>query len=121
MRFYSWGLLAGLGLAAMLAGCSSPIAQAPVVPPVGFAFEHVKAPLSIHYIRTEANPPKEGTARTRYVCGWPIMMIASFAWEDASIESAAKQGGINEVAYADYELFNVLGIYSEFTVHAYGK
>jgi hypothetical protein len=41
--------------------------------------------------------------------------------DDASIEAAARQGGLDEVAYADYEMMNVLGVYSEFTVHAYGK
>ncbi len=121
MRFYQWGLLAALCLVPLAAGCSSPLASCPVVPPVGFIYEHTKAPLSVNYNDTLVNPGKTGSVKTRYICGWPIIFNSSFAMDDASIQAAARAGGIDEVAYADYEMMNVLGIYSEFTVHAYGK
>jgi hypothetical protein len=121
MRRFQWGLLAGLALLPLAAGCSWPLAKAPVVPPVGLVYEHIKAPLSVNYKDTQVNPGKVGSVKTRYFCGWPLIFNSSFAMDDASIEAAARQGGLDEVAYADYEMMNVLGVYSEFTVHAYGK
>ena len=45
----------------------------------------------------------------------------SFAWMDqACLSNAAQNAGLNEIDYADYEITNILGIYQEFTVMAYG-
>jgi hypothetical protein len=38
-----------------------------------------------------------------------------FGWGDASIEQAMKNGGITQIKHMDYRLFNVLGIFQQFT------
>lgn len=121
MRLQLWGLLALLAAAPLMAGCSTPFAKAPVQVPPGWIFQETRAPLSINYDETAANPGKHGAATITYICGWPLIFNSSFANGDAGIKAAAQNGNINEVAYADYETYNVLGIYSRFTVHAYGN
>lgn len=110
----AFGCLALLGLS----GCGTYFV-APVRPPAGGIFTRYQAPLSTDFDRT-AVCERKGSAKTRYVMD-PFLTGMSFAWEDAMIEEAAANGNIQTVEYADYEYFNILGIYSEFTVHAYGN
>jgi hypothetical protein len=94
---------------------------APVIPPPGFIFSQVRAPLSTNYHNTPANPGKMGESRSLYI--WiPIAGMLSFAWmEDTSLAAASRAGGLTEIEYADYEIFNVLGIFQQFTITAYGR
>ena len=102
-------------LAVLLAtGCVS--WRAPVVPPAGLLFTQYRAPLTPEVSGVPV-AKKVGTHSTRYV-GY---FLYSFAWDDASIDAAAKEGGLSKVYYADYEVLNVLGVYAEFTVRAYGE
>jgi hypothetical protein len=103
------------------AGAAGPgMEVAPVMPPPGFLFAQVKAPLSTDYDNTTAKPPKMGQARSMYVM-IPFVGL-SFAWMDqASVAAAATAGGITEVKYADYEIFNVLGFFKMLTVITYGN
>jgi len=50
----------------------------------------------------------------------PILTGMSFAWDDCSIEEAARNGKIKTVHYADYKWFSVLGIVCKTTVTVYG-
>lgn len=48
----------------------------------------------------------------------------SYAWGDASTDSAAREGNltrIDYIDYIDYEYFQILGIYSKFSIRAHGK
>lgn len=93
----------------------------PVIPPPGYIFEQVRAPLSCNYDQTPVNPGKVGKATVRHI-GIPFYPFLSFSWDEASLETAAKNGELSEVSYADYETMSVLfGTYTEFTVIAYGK
>jgi hypothetical protein len=38
-----------------------------------------------------------------------------FAWGDASVAAAARDGGITTIRHADYEYLNVIGLYTSFT------
>lgn len=40
---------------------------------------------------------------------------------DASIEAAAKAGGIKKISHVDYEASNILGIYAKHTTIVYGE
>jgi hypothetical protein len=107
-----------------LSGCAWMAYQAPVKPPLGGIFTEIKAPLTPNF---NANPTGEATAKasksyTRYLY-IPLYgpQFFSFGWDRAAIAEIAQQGGLQEVSYADYELFSVLGIYSEFTVNVYGN
>ena len=119
-------LAAGLAILFLLLanGCSynaRSFPRVPLAPPPGFVFTQIKAPLSLDYAATASQPPKTGSAMTHYV-GLPFYDVISFAWNDtANVETAARNGGITEIEYADYELLQVLGVYSQFTVHAYGR
>ena len=95
----------------LLAGCAG-FMQAPVVPPLGFVFTDYKAPLDADYAGANLGS-KVGTASTMNILGL-------VALGDASVKTAAGSSGISAVQCADYEFFNVLGIYSKFTLIVYG-
>lgn len=104
----------------------SPIQMAfprtPLSPPPGFIYDHVQAPLDVNYHSDViAKPGKIGESKSQYVSLWIIAPVLSFGWGDASVETAAADGGIKEVQHVDYERKQILGIYSEFTIRAYGK
>lgn len=99
--------LAGAALA--FSGCIS----APFVPPVGMAFTQIKAPLDLDNANTPASCPKRGKAAASCVLGL-------FAFGDASTAEAARDGGLKTIQHADYEFFNILGIYQKTTVVVYG-
>ena len=103
-------ILAALLVVAGLSGCL----RAPVVPPQAFVYTHFKAPLETHYTGDDLGTRK-GTAKTH--C---FRFYVDFAWADSAIKAAAKDGDITVVKGADYEYMNILGIYQEFTVYAYG-
>ena len=88
---------------------------------MGAVVTSVKAPLTVDF---ESTPvcEKSGKASAEYLmvpcCYGPIF---SFAWGDSSIEAAIVDGNLSDVEYADYEILNILGIYQQTTVTAYGK
>jgi len=103
------GAVAMLGLVLLLSGCVS----APFVPPMGWVFSQVSAPLDVDYNKT-AVPAKQGTADA-------ICILGLFAFGDASTQAAAQAGGISTIDHADYQYLNVLGIFHKTTVIVYGN
>lgn len=133
-----WLLLPLLGW--VLSGCTSPALyssyqaagagtvgtgtdyQAPVIVPPGFIYQRTKAPLDINFASTNVRPGKTGTASVNYIHIWPIITGASTSFVDRlPLDEAIRRGGISTVHHADYELFNVLGVFTQFTVYAYGE
>lgn len=117
-------LLPALAALACLSGCmmmgpySSP--RAPVMVPPGYVYQHTRAPISYNFDRTAAST-KTGEASVTHLHLWPISLGLSFSWmEDKVLNEAIKKADIKTLNYADYELFNVLGVYTRFTVFAYG-
>jgi len=97
---------AAIGCAALV-GCVS----APFQPPSGLVAV-TKAPLS-----TDGNwktGVKSGSSTSKCVLGL-------YAWGDCSVTAAAKKGGLTRVDYLDYSYLNVIGIWQEVTVTAYGE
>jgi hypothetical protein len=47
-------------------------------------------------------------------------ILGLVATGDASIETAAKNGGIKTIKFVDYEVHNILGIYGQYTTIVYG-
>lgn len=92
---------------ALLGGCAT--AMSPVN---GALYTNVKAPLTATPAPEQAQ--RVGRASVRSILG----LIAS---GDASINTAARNGGIREIHYVDYEAQNFFGILSEFTVVVYGN
>ena len=97
----------------LMTGCA--YHKTPVRPPEGLIFTEYRAPLSIDFEgnETRTNAPKMGTARSRAILG--------FAWDQCDIKTAAANGGINTIYYADYEVLKVFWLYGEFTVRVFGE
>ena len=93
-----------------LTGCI----HAPFVPPTGMAFSQFNAPLDVDFQNTDMAGMKKGTAET-------ISILGLFATGDASSKAAAENGQISKIVHADYEYFNILGVYQKTTVVVYGK
>ncbi|MCK0537116.1 TRL-like family protein [Alcanivorax quisquiliarum] len=93
--------------AGLLSGCATA-----TMPVNGFMYGNVKAPLAATAAPEQAT--RVGRASARSILG----LIAS---GDASIHAAARNGGIREIHYVDYESQNFFGIVAEFTVVVYGN
>jgi hypothetical protein len=105
MRQYSF-LLVTLLLTLFLSGCF---------------YVHTVQPLTVDMRNTPvAKIEKEGTIKT---IGLPPIYgsYQLVAWGNAAIGEVAKQQGMKEIDYADLEIFRVLWIWNEYTVHVYGK
>jgi len=100
-------LLLPLAAVAMLSGCATA-----TMPVTGLMYGNVKAPLTATAAPEQAT--RVGRASVRSVLG----LLAS---RDASIHTAARNGGIREIHYVDYESQNFFGVLSEFTVVVYGN
>lgn len=101
-------LLAGAAVVG-LSGCYS----APVMPPLGWVFMDVTAPLDIDQSESAVGT-KSGKASSMSILG--LVAVG-----DCSIESAAQDGGITTIQGADYEFFHILGIYQSFTTVVHGE
>lgn len=103
----------------LITGCA--VYDAPVVPYSRMsAITYLRAPLTTDFNNTPVGL-KKGTASGVIYFREPFLTNLSFAAGDATIEEAAKNGGLKKVYYADYEYLNILGIYAKFTVNAYGE
>ena len=116
-RLAAIALVAGTAMFAV--GCL----RAPVVPPPGMIWTEYDAPLDFEMGHkgkpTQVANMKKGEARTRYLrLFYPAL---SMGWEDNVIKTAAKDGGIETVHFADYHYLSVLGLFQEVTVTAYGE
>jgi hypothetical protein len=100
------GLVLSLSLP-LIAGCAA-YAVAPVT---GFVYTDVKGPMT-----ATSNPggEKVGTA----ICTSILGLVAQ---GDASIETAARNGGITKIHHVDYHSTSILGIYATFTTTVYGE
>ena len=87
--------------------------RAPFQPPVGSAYTDYTAPLGVELVDTKIGP-KTGEAKTTSILGL-------VAFGDASIQAAAKDGGLKKVYHTDYKYFNILGIIQETTVIVNGE
>lgn len=111
-----------LALVSTVTACGLTSHKAPVNPPGGAIFAHVKAPLTANYDGNAAGAAtmKTSSSQTKFL-NVPIAGQWSFSWDDAAIGQIASSAGMTSVAYADYEVMNILGIWQTFTVHVYGN
>lgn len=100
-------LLAVSTLAIALSGCA--VASAPVN---GLLYSHVTAPIGV--TGSADKPTKVGRAHARSFFGL-------YATGDASIETAAKNGGITKIHHVDHETQIILGVIADFTTVVYGN
>lgn len=100
-------LLAASVLAIALSGCAT--ANAPVN---GIIYSHVTAPLMV--TGSADKPTKVGRAVARSIFGL-------YATGDASIETAARNGGITKIHHVDHETQSYLGVLADYTTIVYGN
>lgn len=100
-------LLAASALAFALSGCA--VATAPVN---GFLYSHVIGPVGV--TGSADKPTKVGRSYARSIFGL-------WATGDASIETAAKNGGITKIHHIDHESQIILGVIADYTTIVYGN
>lgn len=89
-------------------GCAAVATRAPVT---GFLYSDVAAGENIS---SNAGTTKQGEA-----CAASILGLIGTG--DASINAAAKEGGIAKIAYVDGKSSNILGIYAKYCTVVYGE
>lgn len=96
-------------VAIYVTGCAAS-AKAPVT---GFLYTDVTAPVATS-IDNSVKPLKSGTAFAQSILGW-------IAIGDASVRTAARNGGITKIHYVEQHTQSVLGIVATYTVTVYGE
>jgi hypothetical protein len=91
--------------AALFSGCATYV-------PSGIVYTGTKAGIAAG--EGGVSHGKVGTATAKSIMGL-------VAWGDASIQTAAQNGGITQIRYVDYEVENILGIYGKYTTIVYGE
>jgi len=105
-------LLVLAGCCVFTAGCGW--YNAPVEPPIALIFTEVAAPMDYNVNATPVGS-KRGEASSSQILG----MVAT---GDASIQTAARNGGITTIHSVDYKYVSyVLGVYSKFTTVVIGE
>lgn len=97
---------AGL-FAVSLTGCAIVVTPVP-----GLMYSNMKLPMAATGSAKE--PTRVGRATVRSFFG-------AVATGDASIQTAAQNGGITEIHHVDYEAQSVFGVVSDYTVVVYGN
>lgn len=100
-------LLVASTLALALSGCA--VATAPVN---GLLYSHVTAPVGLS--GSADKPTKVGRSHARSILGL-------YASGDASIDTAAKNGGISKIHHVDHETQIILGVIADYTTIVYGN
>ncbi len=77
----------------------------------GVIYTNVHAPIAA---TSNANATKTGTAKAKSILG----IVAT---GDASINTAARNGGITKIHHVDEHSYNVLGILARYEVTVYGE
>ncbi len=89
----------------MFTGCAS----------TGIIYTHVTTPLDTNMSQTPSGVVQgEGEVKE-------LALHVSFLWDSNAIGDIAKEHGMETVYYADLEILRILSIWSEYTVHVYGK
>ena len=101
-------------LAALFATPACGTFVAPVVPPQGLFFSATSAPIDTNAAKTPVCS-KMGEASSS------AFFFNFFAMGDCSLDTAARNGGLQTIEHIDYSAFNVMFFYQRFTVRAWGN
>jgi hypothetical protein len=89
----------------MFTGCAS----------TGILYTHVTNPLDTNMSQTPSGVDEaEGEVKE-------LALYVSALWDSNAIGDIAKEHGMETVYYADLEVLRILGVWSKYTVHVYGK
>ncbi len=98
---------AGVLSAALLSGCATSY-------PVGGIITQLKLPVTVG----DGVVPKAGLKKGVSECKSYLAMVAI---GDASIETAARNGGITKIHFVDWDVENVLGIIGTYRCTVWGE
>jgi hypothetical protein len=87
----------------------------------GCLYVHTMQPVTLDMHRTPvSNHEKTGSVKLiQFPPIWNSQKLV--AWGSAAIGEVAQQQEMKEVYFADLEIFSVLRVWNEYTVHVYGK
>jgi hypothetical protein len=86
----------------------------------GCLYVHTRQPVTLDMQQTPVTS-YEQTGSIKLIT-WPSLNNqALIAWGSGAIGDVAKEQGMKEVYFADVEIFSVLRVWNEYTVHVYGK
>lgn len=94
-------------------------ALTPVIPPYGALYNDTKAPMAPSPDYAELGS-RVGRAMVQHIRDPIFTRMPLLSWGDASVEVAAKAGGITTIRHVDYRLLSILSIYMEFETIVYG-
>ena len=118
MMVPKWG---GRKYVAASASGSRSFPVTPVVVPPGFIWSETAAPLSCDFQQTPVDGGRTGVSSVRFLSVPFTYGFLSFSWGDASLEEAVRAGGLEQVDFADYEVMQVLTVFTEMKVTAHGR
>ncbi|MBU1052381.1 MAG: hypothetical protein KKC46_00950 [Proteobacteria bacterium] len=84
--------------------------------PKGYVYTHITTPLDINADKTPIGPAESKKGDIKH-----IHYRVDIKWDSNAIGDIAKQSGLNEVYFADIETLSILSLWSQYTVHVYGK
>ena len=84
------------------------------MPPGGFVYSSIQAPLTAEFAGKTPLATKSGSATAKSI-------LALVAYGDCSLNAAATEGGLTTIHYADYAYYSILGLYTKFTVTVHGE
>lgn len=121
--FTRWGPVALLCLLAVCGlGCQSVSYNAPIIPPPGVLYSEFNAPLILPDKGVDISGLDMVEIHTsHFQIPYAYLRIINLAWGEAALEEAARQGGFDDIVYADYKFTTILSVFSTFTVRAYGS
>jgi len=79
-------------------------------------YTHTWQPLTLDMNRTKIGT-KSGTGEIKHL----QIAVVGVAWDSAAIGDIAQKQGLKEIYSADLEIFSILHIWNQYTVHVYGE
>lgn len=107
----------GAALALISLACQ-PLPEVPVRAPAGWLVAIQRGPLTTTFEATPATG-QLGTAKTFFLR--EPFLRTTWAFGDASIAAAMREGHLTRIYFADYEMVSILGAAGIFEVRVYGE
>jgi TRL-like protein family len=110
-----------LGVAALLAlsGCAPH--RTAIMPPHGILFAEYTAPLITPGSDVDVGDWDDVEIHvSHFEIPYAYLRIINLSWGEAAVEDAIRESGFSEVYFADYTIFNILTVWTTFTVRVYG-
>jgi hypothetical protein len=87
----------------------------------GCVYVHTVEPLTVDMDRTSVSSVEKTGSIQVIAFPYYFTSVGLVAWGNDAIGEVSKQQGMKEVYYADLEIFSILRIWNQYTVHVYGK